>query len=89
MDAVDLEKAKKTGCANILRDYNVKLPFNTIEEVRQFASDMFKNTLDDPRNPGGKRNRRGELVSWLFYLFVMNFVRWREQAPGKCFLTQY
>lgn len=63
MAAADLEEAKKRGVVNILKDYNVKLPMDTIKEVQKFSEDMFNNNLIDPKTKV-TRNRRGELVSF-------------------------
>ena len=60
-EAKELEEMEKNGLRDILSEYKILLPLSTIEEVKEFASNLDENTLKDPQ--GRVRGRRGELVS--------------------------
>jgi hypothetical protein len=59
-----LEDAKKKGVRNILRDYGIKLPLQTVADVKKFSEELHINSLKNEE--GVTRQRRAELVSFIF-----------------------
>jgi hypothetical protein len=60
-EAKELEEMEKNGTRDILAEYDLLLPLNSIEEVKEFANSLYVNTKKNPQ--GVLRDRRGELVS--------------------------
>jgi polysaccharide deacetylase 2 family uncharacterized protein YibQ len=69
-ESEQMQELAKNGGIDILAEYNILLPLNSMEEVKAFAESLNVNNLVDEKNH--VRRRRAEIVSNFAFYFKCN-----------------